>query len=211
MNTYSKKMFKVAFIAYSAIMLISYVAIIYNADAVRLPPSKAITYFSIWSVHFAYISLGLKAFQKNNNKFINAFVGYAIGCMTMTMFIYFIMQWDISYSSADSALIVPILIQDILVHALLPIVLMVLVTRQIIYDKYSYGVETILLILPILFTYHLFVTWWSGKLGGYYPYKYFDPTLIGTKELWIRYIIVVITTHIMALMLIIMSKRREMR
>jgi hypothetical protein len=55
------------------------------------------------------------------------------------MFIYLFLQYDPTYWGAEKSLLVPIFIQDMFVHVLLPIVLATLVVIEMVVNKIKYN------------------------------------------------------------------------
>lgn len=207
----TKLIARIAFWFYSVLIIGTYVVIAMSPDvAARFPIKIAVTYFSIISVHLVWWALFVIGYVKRGLK-SDGYVLTALACILITFtvyfgFIYFEKDGTLnSFLSIGGQLGAVLIVHDLLVHALLPILLLLIVSYEILSKKRRYSVKALLFPFPFMLIYHFYVYFYTQYQKISFPYPIFNPEIIGWNELYRNYAIAVIGSHIVILLLYIFS------
>lgn len=207
----TKKIARISFWFYSVLIVGTYFVIAMSpAVAARFPLKVAVTYFSIISVHLVWWALFVIGYVKRGIK-SDSYVLTALACILITFtvyfgFIYFEENGTLNnFLSMGGPLGAVLIIHDLLVHAVLPIILLLIVSYEMFAKKRRYALRALLFPFPFMLAYHFYVYFYTQAQNIRFPYEVFNPDIIGWNELYKNYAIAVIGSHTVLLLIYLFS------
>lgn len=201
-----KKLSRILFWFYTILIVGTYVVIAMSPDvAARFPLKVAVTYFSIISVHLVWWAFFVIGYTKRSWK-SDGFILTALACILITFTVYFGFIYFGKNGTLDSFLSMGelgavLIVHDLIVHAMMPIILLSIVSYEIISKQRKYMWRSLLFPFPFLLAYHFYVMFYTQWQNIPYPYPVFDPEKIGWNTLIRNYAIAVIGSHSVLLFL----------